>query len=315
MAKYYLGVDGGGTKCRMRLADAGLTVLGEAVTERPSNLQVRGGDAAYEAVTALIAETFANAGIDIAAAAETAACFGMAGARLKSAREAFAARGFPFAQLEVFDDIDIARAGAHDGGDGAVIIIGTGSAGLAIIDGKRHQVGGWGFHVGDTMSGAILGRELLRKSLLAHEGLIPGSPLTAAVMETFGGDPDRLMDWSFNNPDAMRALQQSLGADRTPTHGTPARPADYGEFVPLFFEYYEKGDSVAQDLMQFELYAVDEYVHWFMGHGARTIAVAGGLGARLMPILKERYGDLIAAPKSEPLQGALILARQMFGNA
>lgn len=297
MVKYFLGVDGGGTKCRISLADQDLNVIAEAVTAKPSNLQVREGDAAYEAVTELTRDVFAKAGIPLEAAADTAACFGMAGARLQSARDAFAARPFPYANLHVYDDIDIARAGAHDGADGAVLIIGTGSAGLAIIDGERHQVGGWGFHVGDTMSGAILGRELLRRSLLAHEGLIPASPLTQAVMERFEASPDKLMAWSFENPDI----------------GRPARPADYGQFVPLFFDYHEKGDAMAKDLMQFELLAVDQYVHWFMGRGAKAIAVVGGLGQRLHVHLKERYGDLIVAPKSEPLRGALILARQLFG--
>lgn len=298
MIKYFLGVDGGGTKCRMVLADSNMNVLGEAVTTKPSNLQVRNGDAAYEAVSELVGSVYKDAGLEIEAAGQTAACFGMAGARMRSAREAFAARDFPFARLEVFDDIDIARAGAHDGADGAVLIIGTGSAGLGLVNGERHQVGGWGFHVGDTMSGAILGRELLRRSLLAHEGLIPRSELTDAVMARFDNDADKLMGWSFENPEI----------------GRPARPADYGTFVPLFFEYYEKHDPVAQELMQFELLAVDEYVHWFMGRGAKAIAVVGGFGRRLTPILRERYGELIVEPKSEPLRGALILARQLFGQ-
>src|SRR5690606_21474758 len=113
VADYFLGVDGGGTKCRMRLADAELHTLGEAMTEKPSNLQVRDGDAAYEAVSGLIAEVFADAGLDPALASRTAACFGMAGGRLESARAAFEARAFPFENLRVYDDIDIARAGAH----------------------------------------------------------------------------------------------------------------------------------------------------------------------------------------------------------
>ena len=297
--RLFLGVDGGGTKCRMRLADENLQTLGEAMSEKPSNLQVRDGDAAYEAVRELIGEVYAQAGLDVAQANNTSACFGMAGGRLPAARDAFTARDYPFANLQVYDDIDIARAGAHEGEDGAVLIVGTGSAGLGLIDGKRHQIGGWGFHVGDTMSGAILGRELLRKSLLAHEGLVPGSPLTKAVMQRFDNEPNKLMTWSFNNPDIKR----------------PARPADYGEFVPVFFEHFEKGDAVAQELMHFEMAAIDQYVHWFMGHGAKAIAVVGGFGRRLYPLLKERYGELIVEPKSEPLHGALILARQLYGAA
>ncbi|VAW19663.1 N-acetylglucosamine kinase of eukaryotic type [hydrothermal vent metagenome] len=311
-AHYYLGVDGGGTKCRMRLADQNLTTLGEAVSQTPSNLQVRNGDAAYAAVMELIGPVFAQAGLDMSCAKQTHACFGMAGARMKSARIAFAARKFPFASLKVVDDIDIARAGAHQGKDGAVLIIGTGSAGLGLVNGKRLQIGGWGFLVGDAMSGAILGRKLLRKSLLAFEGIEEKSPLTEAVMEKFDNQPDQMMAWSFDNPEAKKDLLelQASGFSSYQTAPVPARPTDYGSFVPLWFDYYEKGDPVASELMEAELVSIDKHVHWFTKRGAKAIAIVGGLGQRLFPILKGRYGDLLVRAKSEPLSGALILARQ-----
>ncbi len=312
MRNYYLGVDGGGTKCRMRLADQNLAMLSEAITQSPANLQVRRGDAAYGAVMELIKTVFARAGLDTSAAGQTHACFGMAGARMKSAREAFAARSFPFASLSVVDDIDIARAGAHEGEDGAVLIIGTGSAGLGLINAERLQIGGWGFLVGDAMSGAILGRALLRKSLLAFEGIEPGSPLTEAVMDHFDNQPEKMMAWSFDNPEAKKDMLEqetnALPADQA--RPLPARPADYGRFVHLFFTHYEQGDPVAEELMQAELKSIDDHVQWFARRGAKAVAVAGGLGQRLFPILKERHGDLLVKPRSEPLHGALILARQ-----
>ena len=300
MAQYFLGVDGGGTKCRMQLVDAGQKVLGEASTKKPSNLQVRGGDAAYEAINELTKKIFLEAGLDITSdGAKTFACFGMAGARMASAREAFAARQFPFAKLHVCDDIDIARAGAHDGGEGAVLIIGTGSAGLGIMNGQRHQVGGWGFYAGDDMSGAILGRRLLRLSILAHEGLITPSELTRAFMARFDNDPGKIMEWSFCNPEI----------------GRPPRPSDYGEFVPLIMEYYEKSDPLASDLIEYELAAIKTYIDWFCQRGAKAIAVAGGLGERLSPILNKRFGSVIVQPRSTPLEGATIMARQVLLTA
>jgi len=297
--KLYLGVDGGGTRCRMRLADAGLETLAEAVVEQKSNLQVDDGESAYAAVTELTQKVFGEAGLEPGDVGHTFACLGMAGGRLESARAAFEARDFPFAAVKVFDDIDIARAGALGGADGAALIIGTGSAGLGIMDGERHQVGGWGFHVGDTMSGAIFGRELVRLSLLAHEGLRAASPLTVAVMERFSSDPDQVMAWSFN----------AHGPDE------PARPADYGDLVPLFFEYLEAYDPVALELLEFELAAIDQYVDWFKARGAETIAIVGGFGRRLLPRLIERYGPIVAAPTTSPLDGALILARQLFADS
>lgn len=290
MATYFLGVDGGGTNCRIRLADENLVTLADANGGR-SNLQIEGGDPAYRSITEGTREVFAKAGIDFSETANTFACFGMAGGRLPSAREAFGKREWPFARVTVYDDIDIARAGAHGGGDGGVIIVGTGSAAMALVDGKRHQAGGWGFHIGDQMSGAILGRELVRRSVEAGDGLRPGSPLTDATVARLGGTLDAVMDWSFQ--------------DR--------RPADYGALVPMIMDYFEQGDAVARDLIDLELSEIDTYVAWFKARHVTKMAAVGGFGTRLYPMMEQRYGDFIVRPQHEPLHGAVILAAQTKG--
>jgi glucosamine kinase len=307
LSRYYLGVDGGGTNCRIRLTDADLVTLADANGGR-SNLQIEAGEPAYRSIMEGTREVFAKAGIDYAETANTYACFGMAGGRLLSARDEFAARPWPFAAVRVYDDIDIARAGAHGGEDGAVIIVGTGSAALAMVDGQRHQAGGWGFHIGDQMSGAILGRELVRRTVEATDGLLTGSPLIEAVLQKFGGDVNAIMDWSFPKDERAAAA---------PAAGAPATllgraPAEFGALMPLFFEYFEKGDFVARELMELELSYIDNYVRWFKARGARKMAAVGGFGTRLYPLMIARYGDFIVTPKHEPLHGAVILAKQNF---
>lgn len=287
MATYFLGVDGGGTNCRIRLADENLNTLADAGGGR-SNLQIENGDPAYKSISEGTREVFAKAGIDFSETANTFACFGMAGGRLPSARTAFADRDWPFAKVTVYDDIDIARAGAHGGADGAVIIVGTGSAAMALVDGQRHQCGGWGFHIGDQMSGAILGRELVRRAVEAGDGLVSGSPLTDATVQALGGSLDSVMDWSFK--------------DR--------RPADYGALIPMLMDYFEQGDPVARELVDLELSYIDTYVAWFKARGATKMAAVGGFGTRLYPLMEQRYGDFIVRPQHEPLHGAVILAKQ-----
>lgn len=291
MPRLYLGVDGGGTNCRIRLADENLNTLADAAGGR-SNLQIDNGEPAFNSITEGTREAFQKAGIDIAEAKNTYACFGMAGGRLPSARDAFAARPWPFAGVQVYDDIDIALAGAHGGEDGAVIIVGTGSAALAKINGERHQCGGWGFHIGDQMSGAILGRELVRRAVEATDGLVSGSPLTEATVQTLGGSLDAVMDWSFGG----------------------RRPADYGALMPMLMEHFDKGDPVAKELIALQMSYIDNYVNWFKQRGATKMAAVGGFGTRLYPQMIERYGDFIVPPRHEPLHGAVILAKQLFGS-
>lgn len=289
MARYYLGVDGGGTNCRIRLADADLKTLAEARKGR-ANLQIEDGNPGYHAILEGTRDVFRDAGVPASETANTYACFGMAGARLQSARDEFQRREWPFGGVKVYDDIDIARAGAHGGEDGAVIIAGTGSAGMALVAGQRFQCGGWGFEIGDQMSGAILGRELIRIAVEATDGLVPASPLTEAVVAKLGGSNDAIMDWSFQ--------------DRV--------PADYAAMMPLFFEYYERGDPVARQLMDLEMSYIDNYVNWFKARGATRMAVVGGFADRLFPLLEQRYGAFVVPRQGEPLDGALILARQHF---
>ena len=80
----------------------------------------------------------------------------------------------------------------------------------------------------------------------------------------------------------------------------------------MIFEYYEKGDAVARELIDLELAYVDNYVRWFKLRGATRMAATGGVGERLYPILVDRYGDFIVRPLGDNLSGAVILARQNF---
>ncbi len=310
MPRYYLGVDGGGTNCRVRLANEQLETLAEVKNGR-SNLQIDGGDPAYKAIMDGTRDVFEKAGIDYAETANTYACFGMAGGRMDSARDAFAARNWPFAGVKVYDDIDIAHAGALGGEEGGVVIIGTGSAAMSIVGGKRYQAGGWGFHIGDQMSGAILGRELARYSVEAEDGLVEASPLTKAVISALGGNNQGAMTWSFTT-DLGLSLTGNDGAEDQALIGRA--PGEYGKLMLILFEYMEKGDPVADKMLAIQLGYIDTYVRWFKSHGASVMAIVGGLGQRLFPVLQQHHGDFVALPKYEPLHGAVILARQNFAS-
>lgn len=312
MPRYYLGVDGGGTNCRVRLADENLVTLAEVKNGR-SNLQIDDGEPAYKAISAGTRDVFAAAGLDYAQTANTYACFGMAGGRMDSARAEFAARPWPFAGVQVYDDIDIAHAGALGGEEGGVIIVGTGSAAMSIVNGTRYQAGGWGFQIGDQMSGAILGRELARYAVEAEDGLVETSPLTKAVIVALGGDNQAAMTWSFATAMDLKILSRD-GSEGCDDALIGRAPAEYGKLMPLFIEYLEKGDPVAAKMLEIELAYIDTYVRWFKAHGASVMAIVGGFGQRLFPLLQQRYGDFVSLPRFEPLHGAVILARQNFAS-
>lgn len=286
MQNLFLGIDGGGTNCRARLADADLNVLAQ-VRGGPANTTIGDGSQAYNSIIDVSEKAFAEAGLGASDMARTIACLGLAGAHLESSRKDFAARDYPFAQTLVHNDVETAREGAHLGEDGAVLIVGTGSAGLAKVQGEFFPVGGWGFHISDTASGAILGRALARRAIEVLDGLSKGSTLTDKVIEHLGGDQNSLMAWSFN-----------------------AWPKDFASLAPFVVEHFEQNDPIAEELMQFEFDQIEQFINWFKARGAQKLAIVGGLGERLLPLLNERFGDYVHAAKSDAQNGALLMAQK-----
>src|SRR6476469_5889936 len=74
---------------------------------------------------------------------------GLAGAGIKSARDGLRSKLSPFASLVLETDAYIAWLGAHQAENGGIVILGTGSCGLAVIGGRRVAVGGYGAEVSD----------------------------------------------------------------------------------------------------------------------------------------------------------------------
>jgi len=281
---YYLGVDGGGTTCRARLTDAAGRRLGEGVAGS-ANLTL-GIAVAVPAILQAADRAFAAAGLPDSAKAATRAGFGLAGANVPSLAEAVRAAPLPFAAVALASDAVIACLGAHGGGDGAILIVGTGSQGLAIVAGEVRTVGGWGFAVSDDASGAILGRAAARAAVAAVDGLAMRTALTEAVLAGLGGSPAHAVAWAAT-----------------------ARPRDYGGFVPLVLEHAAQGDPVALDLLAAATAEAVALLDRLLALGAKRIALMGGLADTYRERLPARFADVIVPPRGDALDGAVALAR------
>jgi glucosamine kinase len=282
-APLFLGIDGGGTTCRARLADASGRVLGEGAGG-PSNITT---DLARAAASILDAARRAAeaAGLGEESLARVRAGFGMAGGNAPREAAALAAWPFPFAAQAVASDAEIACLGAHAGRDGGILILGTGSQGAARVDGVTRTVGGWGFALSDTGSGAILGRAAARRALLGHEEIEPPSPFTRAVMDRFGGSPAEMLAW------ALQAI-----------------PRDWASLAPMVFDHAAAGDPVARDLLDASVAEVARLLDRLIALGANRISLMGGLAAPQRPYLPQRYDAVLVEPSGDALDGALALA-------
>ena len=282
--QFYIGLDGGGTNSRARLTDGDGHVLGEGVSGS-SNLTL-GADIAAASIraacdAALAASTVKNIGY-----AQIHAGFGLAGANVPELAAALQRVPFGFASMKLASDAVIACLGAHGGADGAILILGTGSQGLALLKGEAKTIGGWGFLVGDDGSGAQLGRAAIRAALRAHEGWGPASPLTARIMARFNANPSEMVIWAAQ-----------------------ATPRDYGHFAPLVLEARSRGDMVAQALIAQSLAHVSAMIAALVVLGASRVALMGGLAQPYEEMLPGDMRAHLVRPQADALQGAILLAR------
>ena len=179
--EYVIGVDGGGTKTRVVIADARQNIVGEG-TAGPSNpLRVGVANA-----TAAIREALDRA-CDMASVRRSdivAAEVGLAGVRREDLRERIreALSELSIGSIEVVTDADIALYGATDGKPGVVLIAGTGSICRGVNTKRKHLcAGGWGPVVGDEGSGSWIARRGLQAVARATDGRGQKTTLTDAA--------------------------------------------------------------------------------------------------------------------------------------
>ena len=137
----FIGVDGGGTNCRARIRDEAGELLGEG-SGGPANARL--GERAFAAVLSACRAAAEAAGLGEGDLARAHAGLGLAGVAQPVDRDFILAQPHPFASLVLDTDAYVAWLGAFEGADGAILILGTGSCGLAVVGGKRFNVSGWG---------------------------------------------------------------------------------------------------------------------------------------------------------------------------
>jgi glucosamine kinase len=279
----FLGADGGGTRCRVRLALRSGAVLGEGEAG-PANLRL-GYLQAFAAVLDGARQCLVAAKLPLGTLERITACLALAGASEPADGAKASEHQLPFHRTIIVTDAEAACIGAHPDGEGAVIVIGTGSIGWAIVGGRRHRIGGWGIPASDEGSGAWLGLEVLRRVLWAHDRRLDWSPLLTEVFARFDRDPHAVVRWTES-----------------------ATPGDYGRLAPLVVAQAEHGDAVGRALMRLAAGHIDALAARLVAAGALRIALTGGLAAAAEPYLAAATCHHLVAPQGDALSGALRIA-------
>lgn len=286
--EFVLGIDGGGTSCRAALATADGAVIGRARSGAANIRTDLTGARTHIVEAARLA--FLDAGKNPDLIPATGAVLGLAGANVGTYRQQLEAI-LPFAKSRVETDAEIALEGAIGSGDGAMAILGTGTAYMARRGGKARAIGGWGFQVGDQGSGARIGRDLLEQTLLAHDGVRPSSPLTDEMLRIFRNDPQDVVEFTTN-----------------------AKPGDFGGFAPKVFEHAAGGDAVAAWIVGRAVADVEASLAVLDPREGDPLCLLGGLAPLYAPLLSARYRVLLKPPLDDALGGAVAMAARFFGR-
>jgi len=283
-SELFLGVDGGGTRCRGRLCDASGRKFAQA-EGGPANIRF-GLQEAFASVLDLTLECLEQAHLSSQDLPRITACLALAGAT--EPVDAAAAELFEqsFRRAILTSDAHAACLGAHNGRDGGVLIIGTGSIGWAILRGRHHRVGGWGLPMSDEGSGAWLGVEILRRVLMARDGRVHWTPLLRAVFERFGSDAHAIVGW------VARAL-----------------PRDLATLAPIVVEHTPRHDPAAVELMGLAGSRLDVIAARLNALGATRLALLGGLAPAMEEWLSAQTRRHLVPAEGDAVDGALQLAR------
>jgi N-acetylglucosamine kinase-like BadF-type ATPase len=287
-----LGIDGGGSKALVALADKSGRVLEIRRSEGINPMDNRGWRARFETHLRGFAGANGLAGIGAAMPA-----YGEV-EDISAEQRGVIADAFGKVPQRVLNDVDAAQIGAFGGGPGILILAGTGSMAWARdVAGKSHRVGGWGETIGDEGSGHWIGRRVLGLVSQSLDGRAAPTKLVDAVFKAL----------QLDHADPVNGLEGWVSRLTHPRSEISALAAVCGRAA-------EVGDAGAVAILED---AADELARHF-----RAIAKPAGAalpwsyagGTFNSRVLREAVASRIGSPPKTPLLppigGALLAAAQ-----
>lgn len=282
----YLGIDGGGTKCRA-LIIRGDEVLGVG-DGGPAN-PYHGVARSLESIDNAADSALRHAGLPREVKSQLVAGLGLAGVNLPSVYQLVSQAEHPFKAVYLTTDLHIACIAAHARDDGAVIVAGTGSCGFSHVQGESLVLGAHGFPLGDVGSGAWMGLEAVKAVLLASDDLGPATQLTELLAEQLQAR-------------GLMIVERLNGA----------KSSDYARLAPLVFHAADSGDEVALGIVTQGAAYLDAVAHRLWQTQPPRMAMLGGVSRRIVDWMDSEIVARMSQPLQPPEYGAVHYARTCY---
>lgn len=291
--RYFLGIDGGGTKTHLVLQDGDGAWQRELVVSgcNPIDIGIEKAEAVlYSAITDICADIPADR---IAMYAGVSG--GTSGCNRPELNEFFSR--FGFGAYANGSDNDLIIAAGLCGGDGVAVILGTGICLFRVSDGRRSRLAGRGYLFDGGGSGYDIGRDGLCACFAASDGIGPETHIAEFVYQRAGCSHEALLGKLYSGGKRYIA-----------------------SFCPdVFAAAQEYGDSLAESIILSNarraaqlIYAAGKPID-----GQVRVVLAGGLTKRAEYVSKIKAGlrepekFSISVLQEQPVYGALELARKL----
>lgn len=298
MKRYYISMDGGGSKTVAVLYDNELNLLGSARCAGSNSLFRPLGDVCRD-LQAVMKTLLDGRDIDVES---VDLCFPTTEKDMLDV----IMHNFRVKKVERYSETLTALAASFRD-TGIVIISGTGSNALYFENGEYVTgVGGYGPLLGDEGSGYAIGLAALKTVFCQHDGRMEKTPLYRFAMQKWDAEQNpRKIIWHFaKNPNAREEIA-SFAKEVT-------KAAEMGD--PAAIAVYE---AAARDLfLQLEAVAKRVTDRWdgfvtLMGGAWKGYA---GFFDTFCALVKERFPQaVIQKPLFEPVVGNIVLRGQEFG--
>lgn len=219
--KYYLGVDGGGTKTEFVWMNEKDEIIHREL-RGSSNPNDIGKD---KMIADMVTAVSKNMPPD---ADSVSICMGLSGMGFSGCKDELISalkKNDKVGLVDVCSDVQIALDAAYDG-DGCIVIIGTGSVGYLRKNGKHSLIGGCGYMIDSSLSGYDLGREVLNAICCEYDGRAGKTLLTKIVLSSTGASAGDLVKLTYIKGKSYVA-----------------------SFAPYVFEAYRRGDKIAEEII------------------------------------------------------------------
>jgi len=213
--RYYLGIDGGGTKTAALIADEAGTELGSG-EGGPGNIANNEDRVLRKSLRAAVMAALADAGLPDTTRFE-AVCAAVAGYSAPQRLEAFNAllrAEIAADRYSVVPDYVAAYWGATHGEPGVVVIAGTGAVAYGRnAEGQERKEDGLGFLLGDRGSGFNLGLRVLRYTLEQMQSGNVDALSRAVLAHTGARSENEIIQWLYGefSPPRVASLSPVVG--------------------------------------------------------------------------------------------------------